>query len=718
MDLRQPSRMQAIDYDRLFSPRAIAIVGASPDASRIGGQPHRVLRTAGYRGAIYPVNPKYAEIEDLRCYERIAALPRPCDLALIAVGAPLVPQVIRECGAAGIPYAIVFSAGFRETGPEGAELEEALKRVARESGVRIIGPNCLGMMNLVDRVYCGFGAGFSNPKLASGPVAFVSQSGGFAFSVVALAEYEGIGFNYVMSVGNEVDISTLDLLAAFLERDDVEVVVSYIEGVQDGRRLRAIGARALHLGKPILVWKAGNSKAAHVAARSHTASMTADYTLYRAAFAEGGFIEIEDVHDLVDCARTFLGRRLPRGPNVAAITTSGGSGVLIADGCEARGLKLPPIARETAARIAEYAPNHSSLANPVDLTAQVSGDYASFNRAVSDLLADPGVDQLIVRYGSVQGPKGAAWAEELARIAGEQAKPVLVAWSRVPDRAEPALRMLEEHRIPWLLTPGRAARAAVALYEFARKRAAYTAPRSRGTGRLVEPRALAWPHGTSMLSESESKARLAAYGIRIPREALLDAHTIESLAQTPVPFPVAIKVDSPDLPHKTEAGAVRLDVGSLVELRRAACEVMTAARQYKPDARVSGVLVSEMARGVEVIVGAVNDSYFGPVVMVGLGGVHTEILRDVAYRYAPFDVRTAREMIAETRGAALLEGYRGRPALDVHALADMLARLSLLIADHENRVASIDVNPVFVWESGAVAADALISLKASPVHHG
>ena len=299
-------------FARLFSPRGIAVVGASNDPQRISGQPVKILADTGYRGAVYPVNPKYTEALGLRCYPDLASVPQPCDLALIVVNAAAVPQVIRDCGRAGIPFAIVFSAGFRESGAGGAELERTLKAAAREAGVRFVGPNCIGTMNLNDRVYCGFGPGFSDPRLKAGPVALVSQSGGFAFSVVALADFEGIGFNYVVSAGNETDITTLDLIADFLERDDVEVVVSYIEGVADGRRLRELGRRALELGKPILVWKVGNSDVGRAAAESHTASMTAGYTLYRTAFEDGGFIEIEDVHDLVDAARAFLSRRLCR----------------------------------------------------------------------------------------------------------------------------------------------------------------------------------------------------------------------------------------------------------------------------------------------------------------------------------------------------------------------------------------------------------------------
>lgn len=698
-------------FTRLFSPRAIAVVGASGDPRRIGGQPVRILQETGYRGAIYPVNPKYSEAHGLRCYPDLASLPGPCDLALIAVNAAAVPEVVRACGRIGVPFAVVLSAGFREAGAAGAALEQELKAAARESGVRVVGPNCIGIMNLNDRVYCGFGAGFANPDLKAGPVAFVSQSGGFAFSVVGLAEFEGIGFNYVVSAGNEADITTLDLIADFLERDEVEVVVSYIEGITDGRRLRALGQRALEIGKPILVWKVGNSEIGRAAAESHTASMTAGYTLYRAAFEEGGFIEIDDVHDLVDAARAFLSRRLPRGPNVAVLTTSGGSGVLIADACDRHGLKLPRLAPETVRAIESLAPAYASLANPVDVTAQVTGDDERVNRICAHLLADPHIDQLIVRYGSVQGAKGEAWANGLAAIAQDSEKPVLVAWSRVPDRTETSIRILERHRIPWLLTPTRAANASGALYRFARRRERHLAHAARPVTRQTEPRTLELPARAGALSERESRQCLAAYGIPVTRALSLTPEALARLEQPPLPFPLAVKVDSPDIPHKTEAGAVRLNLQSVAALRRAADDVLAKARRHQPQARIDGVLITEMADGVEVIIGAVNDRFFGPLVMFGLGGIFTELLQDVAYRFAPFDIDTAHEMIREIRGHPLLTGYRGRPPLALDALADALVRVSRLAADHAGRIVQIDINPLFVSATAVVAADALVVLR-------
>lgn len=705
------SSAAASGFGQLLNPRGIAVVGASGDPRRIGSEPVRILQQTGYRGAIYPVNPKYGELNGLACYPDLAALPQPCDLAIVAVNAALVPSVIRECGQARIPFAIVFSAGFREIGATGAALEGDLRRAARETGVRVVGPNCIGMMNLIDRVYCGFGAGFANAKLKSGPVAFVSQSGGFAFSVVGLADFEGIGFSYVVSSGNEADITTLDWIDDFLERGDVEVVVSYMEGVSDGRRLRALGRRALELKKPILVWKVGNSTAARAAAESHTASMTADYQLYRTAFDEGGFIEIEDVHDLVDATRAFLSRRLPRGGNVAVITTSGGSGVLTADVCERHGLTLPALTSGTIEKVAPLAPQYASFRNPIDLTAQITGDHERVNQACAHILGDPNIDQLIVRYGAVQGAKGTAWAQGLTAMADRSEKPVLVAWSRVPDFSEASLQALEQHRVPWFLTPTRAARAAAALHAFARKHERWLARGRRGLERPIEPCALGLPAGRGTLSENESKACLAAYGIPVTREVALSPDVVEALSRPPVAFPVAVKAHSPDIAHKTEAGAVRLGIRTLEELKAASREVLAAARAYRADARLNGVLVSEMAQGEEVIAGAINDRYFGPVVMFGLGGVFAGVLKDVVYRYAPFDRETAYEMIREIRGYPLLAGYRGRPALALDRLADVLARVSLLAADHADRIESLDINPLFVNGKNIVAADALIVLR-------
>jgi acyl-CoA synthetase (NDP forming) len=700
------------DYSRLINPRAVAVVGASSDLTRIGGQPLKLLTEFGYQGKVYPVNPKYPEIKGLACYANLASVPKPCDVALIALSAQHVIGVIEQCGAAGIPFAIVLSAGFGEIGADGAALQDKLVAAAHASGVRIVGPNCLGMLNLRDNVRNGFGGTLQLRTLIPGPFAMVTQSGGFGFGIVATAAYYGIGFNYAISTGNEADISMLDLTEHFLERGEVEGVVLFMEGVTDGRRLIAVGERALELGKPILVWKVGNTDIGRRAAASHTARMTTGYELFQAAFRRGGFVEVRDSDDLLDALKVFRARRLPRGNRVGVITISGGAGVALADRCMDLGLQLPPLSAETAATLRELVVDFAAIANPVDATANGYNDnFASYNRVIASVLADPGIDQVIAR-----SPRGAAatpWSRGFIEVARASDKPVVINWPTSPDDNAEVMQYLEQNGVPCILAPGRTVRALAALTEFAQKKRAFEQQPRHAAPRFIARQSLDLPRSGATLGEHDSKRILGQYGIPVVSEKLLSVAAIAGLARPPLPFPLAVKVESPDLPHKTEAGAVRLGVSDLAGLKAAAREVLASVREFKSEARVDGILVQEMAAGLEVIVGALNDPVFGPVVVFGLGGVYTELLKDVTRGFAPFDVGAAKQMISEIKGSALLNGFRGQPALDIDALADALSRVSLLIADHAGRIAEIDINPLFVRPAGqgVVAADALIILK-------
>jgi acyl-CoA synthetase (NDP forming) len=701
----------ASDLSRFLNPRGIAVVGASSDPNRIGGQMLRLLTDFGYQGKVYPVNPRYPEIRGMTCYPDVTAVPQPCDLALVGLSAQHVPGTIEQCGKAGIPYALVLSAGFNEVGGEGRTLQAQLVAAARSAGVRITGPNCLGLLNLKDNARIGFGGTLQLTTLKPGPLAMVTQSGGFGFGVIAIACHYGLGFNYAISTGNEDDLTLLDWVADLLERPDVEVVVAFVEGITDGRRLIEIGERALELGKPILVWKVGNTDIGRKAATSHTARLTAGYELYRAAFRRGGFIEIRDVDDLLDISKVLLAKKLPKGNRVAVLTLSGGAGVLLADRCVEHGLTLPRLAPETRERLSKILVSFASFDNPVDATAHGYNDnFASYRKAIREVIEDPNIDQIVAR--APRGKAARPWAEGLLEVLRETDKPLVLNWPTSPDDNGDVMKYLEENGVPCILAPGRSIRAMAAVTEFAQKCEAWRARGKRIFQRSVERAALDLA-GAGTLGEHQSKAILSRYGVPVVRERLMRVAEVEALTAPPFPFPLAVKIESPDVPHKTEAGAVRLNVASLDALKQAAREVDAAARAHKPDARVSGVLVQEMAGGLEVIVGVVNDPYFGPTVAFGLGGIFTELLKDVTHRFAPFDTDTAREMIAEIRGAPLLTGYRGKPALDVEALAHTLARVSQLAADHAERIAEIDINPLFVRAAGegVVAADALIVLK-------
>src|SRR5688572_2057455 len=456
------------DLSRFLNPRGVAIVGASTDTNRIGGQPIRLLTEFGYRGKVYPVNPKYTDIKGLTCYPDVASVPQPCDVALVALSAQHVPGVIEQCGTAGIPYALVLSAGFSEVGADGEVLQQKLLDTARAAGVRMVGPNCLGIMNLKDSARVGFGGTLQLTTLKPGPLAMVTQSGGFGFGVVAIACYYGLGFNYAISTGNEADLTLLDWVADLLERPEVEIVVAFMEGITDGRRMMAIGERALELRKPILVWKVGNTDIGRKAATSHTARLTAGYELFRAAFRRGGYIEIRDVDDLIDISKILLGRKLPAGNRVAVLTLSGGAGVLLADRCIEHGLALPKLSDATTAKLREIMVSFASADNPIDATAHGYNDnFASYSKAIREVLADPNIDQAIAR--PPRGKSAKPWAEGLLDLLRGTDKPLVLNWSTAPDDNGDVLRYLEDNGVPCIIPPGRAVSAMAAVTAFARK---------------------------------------------------------------------------------------------------------------------------------------------------------------------------------------------------------------------------------------------------------
>ena len=702
------------DFSALLEPRGIAVVGASQELHRIGGQPIRNLTEFGYTGRVYPVNPKYREIKGLPCFPDIASVPQPCDLAVIAVGAKFIPGIVEQCGKAGIRFAVILSAGFGEAGAEGIRLQGELKAAIARAGVRVIGPNCVGILNLKSRMFCGMGTGFRDPGLKPGRVAMVTQSGGVGFSVVTLAERAGVGFNYVVSSGNEVDVSTPELIDYFLQRDDVDIVAAYMEGVDNGRALLATGRRALELRKPVIVWKSGNTATGRQAAASHTANLTADYPLYKTAFRQGGFIEVRDVDDFVDIVQGYTPRRLPQGRNVAIVTTSGGAGVVLADHCEEYGLSLPPISADAAAGLRAALPPFASIGNPLDMTAQGQNDLglSPHNHVVKVMLEDRAIDQIIVRNGNVHGAAGTEWARELIGLANETAKPIVVSWGIVIESTDAVVTQLRDGGIPCYATPLRVARAMGALTDFA-QRCQKHRDKSSQSARPMEQHSIDWGTSGRTVAEHEAKLVLSRYGIPSVREKLLTLPEIQALQAPPFDFPLAVKIDSPDVPHKTEADAVRLNIGSLAALKSAAQAVQENALRYCPQAAINGILVQEMVTGTECIAGVVNDPHFGPVVMFGLGGIFAEVMKDVTFRFAPFDDATALEMIQESRAGVLLGGYRGRAAGDVQALAQCLSRLSWFATVHAERIAEIDINPLIVLARGrgVAAADALIAVR-------
>ncbi len=699
-----------LDLSRLLAPSAIAIVGASTNPQSIGGQPLRYMQQFGYKGGLYPVNPGKADIQGVPCFNSVLDILAPCDVAVVAVAARRVPQVIRDCGTAHIPYAVVLSAGFDEVGGAGSDLQKELQTAITQSGVRLLGPNCTGIVNLHHHVYCAQGGALSDPTLKAGPIAIVSQSGGVGLGILAFAQGAGLGTHCLVSSGNEVDLNVFDFVEHLLEDDDVSVIVLYLESSTEGKRIRTLGKRALEVGKPIVVLKAGNSGAARTAATSHTGRLTADYELFKTAFREGGYVEADDIDDLIELAKALRVRKRATGKRCAILTGSGGWGVMMSERCEQLGMSLSTFAPDTLSEISKLTPDFGSITNPVDVTPQGYGaDHAIYGAMCRHLLADANVDILLTR--SATGGNVQAWAERTVEAAESTDKPVLVNWAPSPLRYLDEKKYLEDRGIACIAYPGRLARVAAAITEFSLKTAAVKSADSAVTSSQPIPLPLRADAGT--MGEYASKKCLQAYGISVTRDVFFKPDQIDSVDLSELRFPVAVKAESADLPHKTEAGGVLLNVADAAGVRAAAHTILKNVRAYAPQAVIDGITVQEMAAGVEVILGAVVDPHFGPYIMFGMGGIFAEIARDVSYRYAPVNKEQALAMMQEVKGAKLLAGARGQSARDADALADTIVRLSQLIIDHQTRVSEIEINPLFVRERGAgvTAADCLITVR-------
>lgn len=698
-----------MSFERLFDPNAIAIIGASADLTRISGQPIVALKGAGFKRPIHLVNPKYQELHGLKCYPSAAAIGSPIDLALIAVPAKGVADAIRDCGKAGIPFAIVLTAGFREGGPEGRKLEDDLAKAARENNVRVIGPNCQGALSVPSRMWCVFGSVSQETALREGPVSCAFQSGGFGYAVVNMAEAQGLGFRHVVSTGNETDVAMPELLGEFLDDPGTKLAFAYMEGTPDARSLLDLGRKSLETSKPVIIWKGAQTESGTKAAASHTANMTGNYDLYRAAFRQSGLIEVQDVEEIVDIAKLALQGRLPKGRNIGVLSISGGSGIVFADRAVKDGLALPSFSPRSVDALKEIIPSFGAADNPADTTAGVFNDPGLFTKALDIILEDPAIDQLSILLASAGGKAAAGAATAIVAAAAKTDKPVHVAWSGRRDKSEEAWQLFHDAGIPHMGSPIRLAHAAAVLARYAEDRRRLL-PRVAPSAEI--PSGLELPSGAVTLSEIESKAVLQKFGVPSTREVIVPPSSDYAKATAGLKAPFAVKIVSRDIAHKTEAGGVKLKVAA-ADLSAVAAEIIANAQRYKPGAKIDGVLVSEMASGVEALIGVVNDESFGPTVAFGLGGVFTEVLKDVTFRIAPFDIETAHDMIAELRGAKLFDGYRGSPPADKDALAEMLVAVSRMAAALGPRMKEMDINPVFVGPKGegCVAADALIVLK-------
>jgi acetyl coenzyme A synthetase (ADP forming)-like protein len=694
----------------LFAPKTIAVIGASRRPDTIGHEILHNLIENGFTGAVYPVNPTAASICSVRAYPTVSAIPEPVDVAVIVVPKEHVLGVAEECGAAGVKGLIVISAGFREVGPEGRAKEQALVEIVRRHGMRMVGPNCMGIINADPAV--SMNATFANTMPPFGHAGFVSQSGALGLSVLDYAREYGIGISQFISVGNKPDVSGNDVLALWEHDPTVGVILMYVENFGNPARFLEIAGRITKT-KPIIVVKSGRSRAGARAASSHTGALAANDTAVEALLTQAGVLRASSIEELFDMAMAFEVRSLPRSRRTAVLTNAGGPGILAADAMDACGLDLAELSTTTVDQLRPLFPAEASIRNPLDMIA--SATPAGYRAAMAALLADPAIDAVVPIFVPPFGIRQEDVAEAIVGAARTSDKPVLaVLMGRegLPHgRAE-----LQDAHIPTYIFPESAARALLTLNRHVEWAARPTVSHERldNIDRLAARAILdlAAADGRTQLTQGEALDVLRVYGIRTVRGTVVSSRDDAAAAADASGYPVALKILSPDVVHKTEAGGVRIGLASAEDVRAGYDEMVKRVAAAVPGARILGVLVQEMATaGIETIVGMTRDSSFGPLVMFGLGGVLVEALRDVVFRIAPVGDADASAMLSSIRGAKLLDGVRGAPPIDHGAVESVIRRIAQLATDCPD-IVELDVNPLLAQPTGAIALDARVALAS------
>ncbi len=697
---------QLASIDAMLNPRSIAVVGATPRMQYGGRFLAAAMGSMEHGVNVYPVNPRYEEVQGLQCYPSVSELPEAPDVVGVVVPYHAVLDTLRESHEKGAKSAIVISAGFAERQVDDRrDLQGELGRFARESEMRVSGPNCLGLANLKDDIWAS--ASSLGASALSGPIGLVCQSGASAFGpFLTRAVDEGIGFTYIVSTGNEADLDFCDFARYLLDDDDTRVIAGFVEGFKDGRKFLEVARLAAERGKPIVLIKIGRSDLGSRAAGSHTAALTGVDAAYEAAFAQYGVIRVQDYDDLLQVSNLMARCPRPSKRGVAVVSHSGGISSLTADMFGQAGLDLPPLSDRARDGINGILKGFGWAANPSDVTGFANSD--DFPAIMSYMAEDEGVGTLVVASAGADPQATQVIAQRDA-----SGMPVAFLWTGTRG-AQSGLPMLRQAGIPVFYVPDKLAAGVRYLNDYhdwreRRLSLGFAEAREMTAEQAEAVKALA--AGGGSLSEYDSKALIRAFGVPTTREEIAgDAEAAVAAAER-IGYPVALKVNSADILHKTEAGGIRLGLRDAAAVRTAFAEVVANARAYDADARIDGAVVQEMVSGgVETIVGVSYDAQLGPTLLFGTGGVMVEVYNDVALRLCPITRGDALEMIDEVKGARLLRGYRGAPAADVDALADVLVGVSQMAAQLEGSLGELDINPLMVLPEGqgVKAADALV----------
>jgi acetate---CoA ligase (ADP-forming) len=701
----------AADLTRLINPGVVAVVGASETRGSFGER--TLSNMSGFSGKVFAINPKYQTLLGRPCVPSLAEMPESPDCVVLCVARPMVEGMIESAAAVKAGGVIVYASGFAETAkPDRIEAQQRVVDLAHRTGVRVVGPNCVGLANTRSRAGLNFMPDYAGMGHKRGPIGIVSQSGALGYTVLQGME-RGIGFSHYLAAGNSCDVDVCDFISYLAEDNDTRSIVCLLEGVKDGARFLTAARKARDAGKALIVYKTGNSETSSKAAMSHTGTMVGSAVAYQTAIADSGAIAIDDLEAVLETASFFAKTKAPsNGRGVGILSTSGGAAVICADKAEQHGVPLPALEAKTASALHEVVPDFGSVANPSDLTAEVLKTSETFGFCLDAFLNDSGFSALVMPMIFAHSSSSGARAPTIVEAAARTDRPLAVVWMNEWYQGPGSELLDADPRVCMFRSADRCfatLRAWLDWHEYrgrqpeAERRSALSA---EAAARAILSDAM--QRGTT-LSETESKRILACYGIAIPQEILVHDPEAAASASRQIGGSVAIKIVSPDILHKTEAGGVKLGLSTPEDVRKAAEDIQASALRYAPQARIDGISVQQMVPpGVEIVLGVKNDRQFGPLMAAGLGGIMVDLLGDTAVRLAPVNDRTARAMLASLKGHALLTGFRGKPGVDIEGLVDTICRLSELAHDLRDIVDQIDVNPVIAGASGVMAADALI----------
>lgn len=712
--------MSVHNLDRIFQPKSIAVVGASEKRGRIGSTILNNLIAGGFKGALYPINPNRDTISGLKAYPGIEDAPQTIDLAVVATPIESVPAIVEVAARAEVGGLVIISAGGKEIGARGREVEQAIAAAARGSDLRIIGPNCLGIIT------CGNGvnASFAKQMPLPGKMAFISQSGAVCTSVLDLSLKEQIGFSHFISLGSMLDVDFGDMIDYLGDAPDVNSIVMYVESLTRFRNFMS-AARSVSRVKPIIALKAGRTQAGARAAASHTGALAGDDDVYDAAFKRAGIVRVKTFEELFDCAELVAKQPRPRGPALAVVTNAGGPAVMATDFLSDYGVEPAILNPATIAKLDKILPPHWSRGNPIDMLGEASPEV--YRQVVETCLDAAEIDGLLIMLSPVAMDDPTDVAKAIAGLLQGKSFPVLAAWIGGPG-VEKGREVLNNAGVPTFDTPERAVRAFMDLCQYSRNIEMLQEIPPRLSRKLEFDRLKAkvviretLENEDHLLTEVEAKNLLSAYGIPVNKIeiALNGEEAVRQAGQ--IGYPVVMKIHSRDISHKTEAMGVRLDLRNAADVREAFRQIMDSAHKFNPEAVIEGVSVQSMVgeKGIELIIGAKKDRDFGPVILFGMGGVMTEILADRAVALPPINRLLARKLMEETKVFRLLRGHRGQPPANLELLEEILVRLSQLVTDFAE-IEELDINPLIVSKDRAVAVDARVILgkpKVPTPHH-